>query len=122
MEKYIELLEDWISDDRRLRNNSLESDFDKFCEERNVAIENLIKGYKEKSESEEYLYDAYQDAGKKMFEYSEKLEKLANRIKEKIEEVETVLDLCKSDGKIAKYKIEILQEEIDDLQELLEDK
>lgn len=38
------------------------------------ALENLIKGYREKEESEKYLYDAYQDAGKKMFEYAEQLE------------------------------------------------
>lgn len=40
------------------------------------ALENLIKGYREKEESEKYLYDAYQDAGKKMFEYSEKCDEL----------------------------------------------
>lgn len=32
--------------------------------------------YAEKSESEAYLYDAYQDAGKKMFEYAEENERL----------------------------------------------
>lgn len=40
------------------------------------AVENLIKGYREKEESEKYLYEAYQDAGKKMFEYAEELEQL----------------------------------------------
>ena len=48
-----------------------------------IAIENLIKGYKEKEESEKYLYDAYQDAGKKMFEYSETID----RAKEFIEKI-----------------------------------
>ena len=50
------------------------------------AIENLIKGYKEKEESEKYLYDAYQDAGKKMFEYAEKLEQLISTIDKGAEE------------------------------------
>ena len=33
--------------------------------------------------------------------------------------VEDVIDLCKVDGKIAKYKIEQLEEEKGDLQEIL---
>lgn len=37
--------------------------------------------YAEKEESEQYLYDAYQDAGKKMFEYAEKCEKLERQIR-----------------------------------------
>jgi len=38
----IELLKQWVEEDRRHRNNSIESDFDQFCEERNVAIEELL--------------------------------------------------------------------------------
>ena len=45
-------------------------------------IDTLLKGYREKEESEAYLYDAYQDAGKKMFEYSEKCDELEAKIKE----------------------------------------
>lgn len=37
--------------------------------------------YAEKEESEKYLYDAYKDAGKKMFEYAEKCEKLERQIR-----------------------------------------
>ena len=37
----IKLLEQWVKEDRESRN-STESDFDKFCEERNKAIEELI--------------------------------------------------------------------------------
>ena len=43
--------------------------------------------YYEKEESEKYLYDAYQDAGKKMFEYAEKLERLESKINDKIEKL-----------------------------------
>ena len=57
------------------------------------ALENLIKGYREKEESEKYLYDAYQDAGKKMFEYAEQLEDSVpkSKIKEKIEELNKII-------------------------------
>lgn len=47
MEQDIKILEEWIEVDRRIRQNSTESDFDKFCEEKNVAMEHLIKAYKE---------------------------------------------------------------------------
>ncbi len=53
-----------------------------FSDKERQAIENLIKGYREKEESEKYLYDAYQDAGKKMFEYSEQNEELLKKLKD----------------------------------------
>lgn len=33
---------EWVDDDRVLRDNSTESDFDKFCEEKNIAIETVL--------------------------------------------------------------------------------
>ena len=53
------------------------------------ALRNLIKISREKAESEIYLYNAYQDAGKKMFEYSEENDKL----KEEIKEYERIIDI-----------------------------
>ena len=47
------------------------------------------------------------------------LDKVTDKLKEKIELIEDVIDLCKTDGKIAKYKIEQLEEEKGDLQEIL---
>lgn len=47
------------------------------------------------------------------------LDKVTDKLKEKIELVEDVIDLCKADGKIAKYKIEQLEQEKEDLQEIL---
>ena len=38
--------------------------------------------YLEKAEGDKYLYDAYQDAGKKMFEYSEQNEELLKKLKD----------------------------------------
>ena len=47
------------------------------------------------------------------------LDKVTDKLKEKIELIEDVIYLCKTDGKIAKYKIEQLEEEKGDLQEIL---
>jgi hypothetical protein len=49
--------------------------------------------YAEKAESEAYLYDAYQDAGKKMFEYAEKCEELERKIEIKDKYLELVYQL-----------------------------
>lgn len=60
---------------------------------------------------------------KKYIKYLEQkesiLDKVTDKLKEKIELIEDVIDLCKTDGKIAKYKIEQLEEEKGDLQEIL---
>lgn len=42
------------------------------------------------------------------------------KTEEKIEELEDILELCETDGKIAKYKMENLKEQISDLKEILE--
>ena len=47
------------------------------------------------------------------------LNKTTDKIKEKIEIVETTIELCETDEKIAKYKIKQLKEEQEDLQEIL---
>lgn len=49
-----------------------------------------------------------------------KEQKIKKKLEEKIEMLEDVLDLCKTDGKIAKYKINDLKEEISDFKEILE--
>lgn len=43
-------------------------------------------------------------------------------VEEKIEQLEDLLDLCKTDGRISKYKIKALEEEIEDFKKLLEGK
>ena len=42
------------------------------------------------------------------------------KTEDKIEELEDILELCETDGKIAKYKMENLKEQISDLKEILE--
>lgn len=48
-----------------------------------------------------------------------KQQKAVDKLEEKIEMLEDVLDLCEADGKIAKYKIENLKEEIEDFKKIL---
>lgn len=36
------ILLSWVKADRNFRNNSIKSDFDKFCEERNEAIQTVL--------------------------------------------------------------------------------
>lgn len=64
---------------------------DYYIKLRNVLdlIQELEEENKKLKESEAYLYDAYQDAGKKMFEYAEELEKSIpiSVIQNKIDEI-----------------------------------
>lgn len=102
MKKDIEILEEWIKIDREMRNNSLESDFDKFCEEKNIAIENLIKRNKELGKTYNTAYNLGKVFANKQWEA---------RIKEKIKE------LFDTKGDFATYIA--TSERIKALQELL---
>lgn len=46
-------------------------------------------------------------------------QKVIEKLEEKIGMLEDVLDLCDTDGRIAKYKIENLKEEIEDFKKIL---
>ena len=60
----IKILKDYIEIDRCTRNDLNKSDYDNFCEEKCVAIETLIKAYKESVVN--VLIKAYQESeGKK---------------------------------------------------------
>lgn len=60
IEKAIKILEEFVNIDRSMRSEAeYFSDYDKFCEERCVAIENLIKGYKELQKENKTLKDIY---------------------------------------------------------------
>ena len=94
---------------------------DEKAERKALAIDNIIKGYREKEESEKYLYDAYQDAGKKMFEYAEQLKDSVpkSKIKEKIEEYKKkIIEAREEDDDCKELYYE---QEIKVLQELLGD-
>ena len=55
MEEDIKILEEFIELDRKIRKNKVESDYDEFCERRCIAIENLLKAYKELEEGNKEL-------------------------------------------------------------------
>lgn len=39
----IRIMREYVEADRKMRDNSTESDYDKFCEEKNLAIEEMIR-------------------------------------------------------------------------------
>lgn len=78
---------------------------------------NFINEYKDKG----YL-DVIREkvqANERYKQLETKEQKVKEKLEEKIEMLEDVLDLCNTDGKIAKYKIENLKEEISDFKEIL---
>ncbi len=88
----------------------------------------VLEGYIKQLENEIDMYKDFKEiANMKMGDRNviraiknyKTLDKVTDKLKEKIELVEDVIDLCKIDGKIAKYKIEQLKEEKEDLQEIL---
>lgn len=112
MEEAIAVLEKRVEIDRALRDGSVESDYDKFCENECLAIEKLIKGYKlEKLKNvldEQSLKEALEDYVPK------------SRIKEKIEELKECVECLGNDGMELTYK-ESAEAQIQVLQELLEE-
>lgn len=88
-------------------------------------IENSIQ--KENMLNEKYIDNIREEQfiGITKLQYKEYLYLRENSIlkkvvEEKIEQLEDLLDLCKTDGRISKYKIKALEEEIEDFKELLE--
>lgn len=69
---------------------------------------------------EDLLKLAIENALSDIQQLETKEQKVKEKLEEKIEMLEDVLDLCEADGKIAKYKIENLKEEIEDFKEILE--
>jgi len=47
LEQAKEILLEWVKSDREYRNHETESDFDEFCETRNIAIEVVLNKLKE---------------------------------------------------------------------------
>ena len=90
MEEDQKVLEEFIELDRKIRQNKVESDYDEFCERRCIAIENLLKAYKELEEKYNYeknrarteLDTVYINA-----RYDER-DKWKSKVKEKIEEID----------------------------------
>ena len=69
MDKDIEILQEWIARDREMRNNSTQSDYDKFCEEKCEAIEHIICENAQYSEHNRKLEQALIDADRECEEW-----------------------------------------------------
>lgn len=80
MNNEIELLQDWIARDRQMRNNSTQSDYDKFCEEKCEAIEHIICENAQYSEHNMKLEQALIDIDRELKEYKKALELACNFI------------------------------------------
>jgi len=118
VEDAIKTLEERVRIDRLARQNSTESDFDKFCESECLAIEKLIKGYRELEERNKYWNDRIEYAkketeGLKMYEmgmaWEDMKKDLENSIpKSKIEEIIKELDSMINEiskGNLQRYTI-----------------
>lgn len=92
----IKILKEFIKIDRNMRNNSTESDYDKFCERRCIAIENLLNKLEE-NENQDYtlIYmKGYADAKEKYRARIKELEEELNNKENKIWQLkETIQDL-----------------------------
>ena len=120
MEEDIKILEEWVEVDRRTRNNSMESDFDKFCEEKNVAIENLINRVKDLEEAVDNFMRGKAYSTKQL----ENLKKnfiQKSKIREKIEELDKMMDKI-NQGELQNYTVGELLSFKAIYKELLEDK
>lgn len=80
MDNDIEILQDWIASDRQMRNNSTESDYDKFCEEKCEAIEHLICENAQYSEHNRKLEQALIDTDRELKEYKMSLKLACDKI------------------------------------------
>ena len=131
MEKYIKILEEWIEVDRKIRQNSTESDFDKFCEEKNIAIENVINRVKELEqdvEKEKIYYKFAKDLIEKYYKLVNDIFKMnsenfiaKSKIKEKIDYYTVVYEIGKlHEDEASKYQMSAILVFIEDLQKLLE--
>lgn len=83
----------------------------------------MLRDFSEKGQGQRVFFEEdlelIRDVLQELEQKESILDKVTDKLKEKIELVEDVIDLCKADGKIAKYKIEQLEQEKEDLQEIL---
>lgn len=113
IEEDIKIVEELLKD-----FNCKETEYTILFKEKAQSISNVLELVKDKTIhlSDEEYRQVIENAQKDI------KQKYEDKIKNKIEEVEDVLDMCKADGNVARYKMKQLGEEIEDLQELLEDK
>lgn len=76
MEEAIAVLEKRVEIDRALRDGSVESDYDKFCENECLAIEKVINGYRKVINGEDILKEAV----KENLEFKEYMRELEEKL------------------------------------------
>ena len=136
MEEAIAVLEKRVAIDRALRDGSIESDYDKFCENECLAIEKVINGYRG-LEAKVKRYEKYLENKDKKFEealeyeYQERETDYISKsqIKAKIEEVEKEKDEtytkflgCNRNNDTLSTKGKMLEGAMQVLQELMGEK
>ena len=107
LKRSIKNLNNYIYDDRNVRNNSLESDFDRFCERHCKDIENVLNRLKELEEID--LTTVYIKG------YEDAKGKCKQKIKDKINEINKAYEDSKNENGESiyyypDYAIETLEE------------
>lgn len=126
IEEDIKMLKEYINIDRKMRNNNQESDYDKFCERQCIAIENLLaerEEDKKKIAELEAKLEFYQWGDLDNLKFEEYMKEFIpkQKVKEKIEENNKLIEKCKDE--LEHYgEIYLYEHDNKILKELLEDK
>ena len=108
IEKAIKILKEFVKQDRKMRDYKVESDYDKFCEERCIAIETVLNELEKKDKEIEQLeikIDNLAEEQNEREKYTHKLEKELN------EENNRCMILANND----KFKEQIIEEMAEEL-------
>lgn len=126
IEEDIKMLKEYINIDRKMRNNNQESDYDKFCERQCIAIENLLaerEEDKKKIAELEAKLEFYQWGDLDNLKFEEYMKEFIpkQKVKEKIEENNKLIEKCKDE--LEHYgEIYLYEHDNKILKELLKDK
>lgn len=126
IEEDIKILNEYINIDRKMRNNNQESDYDKFCERQCIAIENLLaerEEDKKKIAELEAKLEFYQWGDLDNLKFEEYMKEFMpkQKVKEKIEENNKLIEKCKDE--LEHYgEIYLYEHDNKILKELLEEK
>lgn len=95
IEEDLEILEEFIKLDRNIRDNKKESDYEKFCERRCIAIENILAERKQDKERIKELEIKFKEYMKQFIpkqKITDEIEKLNKEIKNG-DEVEAIFKI-----------------------------
>lgn len=118
IESLLEINETIITREQRKEHRTLRND-ETVLLMNNIKIKEYIQELEFQNTALKAEHNHNIDKIKELEQKESILDKVTDKLKEKIEIVEMVIDLCNADGRIAKYKIEQQKEEKKDLQEIL---